>query len=61
MLKENGSVSVVVKGFSLEKFPYPLHNTESFAKHAKFAWVQDEVGDMNGKFEKCQSHKRVGV
>lgn len=54
-------VSVVVKGFSLEKFLHTLHNTESLARHAKFVWVQDKVGHMNGKFEKCQSHKRAGV
>ena len=50
-----------LRGFVLEKFPHPLHNTESLARHAKFAWVQDKVGEMNGKFAKCQSHKRVGV
>lgn len=55
------SISVVVKGFSLEKFLHPLHNTESLARHAKFVWVQDKVGDMNGKFEKCQSLKWAGV
>lgn len=47
------NVRVEVKGFFLEKFLYTLPNTESIAREVKSKWVEDKVGEMNGKIGKC--------
>lgn len=47
------NIRVEEKRFFLEKFLHTLPNTESIAREAKSKWVQDKVGEMNGKFGKC--------
>lgn len=49
-----------VRGFSLEKFPHPLHDTvlQILVTHANFVWVQDKVGQISGKGGKHHRPKR---